>query len=446
MQAFFRSIEIFNSNLINWSVEEPSTVAAAEKKISQAMETYLFYIDKLKNWLIGHGINAGLADFFKMLIVFAAIIGLAFFADFVVKRIILAIVYRVAKRTETVLDDILVEQKVFHRLALFAPALVIFYTIKLPLSEYPGLLKFLQDTTQAAMIVIGLMTLLAFTNSLQEMYKTFPVSKNHSIKGYLQVIKIILYLFAVIFIISAYIDQSPASLLAGLGAMTAVLMFVFKDTILGLVASIQLSVNDMLRPGDWIEMPSRKADGTVLDISLTTIKVQNWDKTITTIPTYSLIADSFTNWRGMEEAEGRRLKRSINIDMKSVKFYSDKMLEKLSKNPIIAKNLDVKKYVMETQESEAPEHRTLTNLGVFRAYMESYLKNMPIIHDEMTQLVHYLQPNENGLPLEIVAFSKEKAGKPFEIIQCEMFDHILAVLPEFELKVFQRPTGEDFQR
>ena len=446
MQLLFNSLVNMAAGLFNWFVAEPSSVVAAEKKLSQALQTYLFYVDMLRNWLIQHGINAGLADMFKMIIVFALIIGLAFLADFIVKRIILAIVYRIAKRTETVLDDILVEKKVFHRLALFAPALVIFYTIGLPLAEFPGLLKFLQDTTQASMIVIGLMTLLAFVNALQEMYLTLPVSKNHSIKGYLQVLKIILYLFATIFIISAYIDEPPTKLLTGLGAMTAVIMFVFKDTILGLVASIQLSVNDMLRPGDWIEMPSRKADGTVLDISLTTIKVQNWDKTITTIPTYSLIADSFTNWRGMEEAEGRRIKKAIHIDMKSVKFYSDKMLEKLSKNPIIAKNFDVREFVSQAQESEAPEHRTLTNLGVFRAYMENYLKNIPVIHDEMTLLVHYLQPTENGLPLEIVAFSKEKAGKPFEMLQCQLFDHILAVLPEFELKVFQRPTGEDFQR
>ena len=446
MQVFFKSIGYLTSGLSNWSMAEQSTVAAAEKKLSQAMETYLRYVDMLKNWLIQHGINAGLADLFKLLIVFAAIIGLAFIADFLVKRIILAIVYRIAKRTETLLDDILVEKKVFHRFALFAPALVIFYSIGLPLAEYPGLLKFMQDITQVSMIIIGLVTVLAFINALQEMYLTLPISKNHSIKGYLQVVKIILYLFAAIFSISAINDTSPMTLLAGLGAMAAVLMFVFKDTILGLVASIQLSVNDMLRPGDWIEMPSRKADGNVLDISLTTIKVQNWDKTITTIPTYALVTDSFTNWRGMEEAEGRRIKRALNIDMKSIKFYSDKMLEKLSKDPIIAKNFDVKKYVSEAQVSEAPEHRTLTNLGVFRAYLEAYIKNLPVIHDEMTQLVHYLQPTENGLPLEIIAFSKEKAGKPFEVLQSEIIDHILAVIPEFELKVFQRPTGEDFQR
>jgi miniconductance mechanosensitive channel len=446
MEVVYNLFYYLKTGVIKLSVSEPSTVAAAEKRISQVMETYLLWVDTLKNWLIQHGVNASVADMLKLIIVFAAIAFLAFIANFVVKRIILSVVYHFAKKTETVFDDILVEKKVFHRLAHFAPAIVIFYSIGLPLAAYPGLLKFMQDATQVYMIVVGLMTLLAFTNALHEMYLTLPISKSHSIKGYLQVVKIIFYLFAGIFIISAVNDTSPTTLLAGLGAMAAVLMFVFKDTILGLVASIQLSVNDMLRPGDWIEMPSRKADGTVLDISLTTIKVQNWDKTITTIPTYALVADSFTNWRGMEESEGRRVKKAINIDMKSVKFYSDQMLDKLAKNPIIAKNFDVKKYISETQLSDAPEHRTITNAGVFRAYLEAYLKNSPIIHDEMTQLVHYLQPTENGLPVEIVAFSKEKAGKPFEMLQSEIFDHILAILPEFELKVFQRPTGDDFQR
>ena len=260
-------------------------------------------------------------------------------------------------------------------------------------------------------------------------------------------VKIILYLLAGIFIISIINGSKPIAMLAGLGAMAAVLMFIFKDPILGLVASIQLSVNDMLRPGDWIEMPSRKADGIVQDISLTTVKVQNWDQTVTTIPTYSLVSDSFTNWRSMTESEGRRIKRSVFIDMKSVNFYSDKLLAKLSKHKILAKNFDVQKYVSETQENiKDPEHRTLTNLGMFRAYLEAYLRNNPLIHPEMTILVHYLQPAENGLPLEIIAFSKEKEAIPFEKLKSDLIDHILAILNEFDLKIFQRPTGEDFVR
>jgi miniconductance mechanosensitive channel len=414
------------------------------------METYLNMLDVLERWLIRHGISELYADTVKLIIVFAVIGLLAILVDFVIKRIILSIVYRIAKKTETIFDDILVEKKVFHRLAHLAPAIVVYYTITLPLAEYPKILKLVQNVSQIYMVVVGLMVLLAFINAVHEIYHTLPISKNHSIKGYLQVVKMILYLLTGIFIISVINGKSPITLLAGLGAMAAILMFIFKDPILGLVASIQLSMNDMLRPGDWIEMPSRKADGVVQDITLTTVKVQNWDKTLTTIPTYALVSDSFTNWRGMEESEGRRIKKAIFIDMKSIRFYSDKVIEKLTKNPIIAKNFDVKKYVADNQSydnnAQPLEHRTLTNLGMFRAYLEAYLLNIPAIHPNMTLLVHYLQPSENGLPLEIIAFSKEKGGIPFEKLQSDIFDHILAILPEFELKIFQRPTGEDFQR
>lgn len=413
------------------------------------MGTYLDWASKLENWLVLQGVNAEYADNIRLFGVFVLMALLAWAANFVAKRIILTVLSQVAKKSQTLWDDFLIERKVFHKLAHLAPALVIFYMVKLPLAGYPGWLLFIQKTAMIFMVIVSLTTILAFLNALHDIYLTLPMSKTRTIKGYLQVFKIILYTIASIFVLHIIFEFSLGKFFTGLGAMTAVLMFIFKDTILGLVASIQLSANDMLRPGDWIEMPSRKADGTVMDINLTTVKVQNWDKTVTTIPTYTLVSDSFTNWRGMEESEGRRIKKSINIDMKSVKFYSDKMLDKLASNPIITKKLDVKKYVDESEHSEFterdPEHRTLTNLGLFRAYMEHYLKAIQAIHPNMTQLVHYLQPTENGLPLEIVAFSKEKAGLPFEKLQCEIYDHILAMLPIFELRVFQRPTSEDFR-
>ena len=414
------------------------------------METYLKMLDVLERWLVHHGVNALYADAVKLIIVFIVIALLALIADIIVKRVILVIVVRIAKKTETIFDDILVEKKVFHRLAHFSPAIVIYHSIKLPLAEFPKLLGFLQNTTEIYMVVIGLMVISAFLNSVQAIYQTLPISKTHSIKGYIQVVKIIVYILAAIFIISIINGKSPLSLLAGLGAIAAILMLVFKDPILGLVASIQLSSNDMLRPGDWIEMPSRKADGIVKDISLTTVKVQNWDQTVTTIPTYTLVSDSFTNWRSMVESEGRRIKRAILIDMKSIGFYTDQIVNDLAINPIVVKNLDVKNYVATMQQSEGnsnlPEHRTLTNLGMFRNYLDAYLRNLPLIHSEMTILIHNLQPTENGLPLEIIAFSKEKEGIPFEKLQSEITDHILAILPVFGLKVFQRPTGEDFNR
>jgi len=449
MDVIVKLISIVQETVFRSIFIQSGTVDAAAKKLSETMESNLRLLNTFEQWLVNNGVGAAYADVVKLSIIFAAIAILALLANFVAKRIFLTIVYHIAKKTETVFDDILVEKKVFHRLAHMAPAIVIYYSISVPLAEFPKLVEFLRDITQVYMVIVSLMVFLAFVSAVNEFFQTLPLSKNHSIKGYLQLLKIIFYFISGISIVSIVFHIDPKYLLSFLGASVAVLMFIFKDTILGLVASIQLSVNDMLRPGDWIEMPSRKADGVVQDISLTTVKVQNWDKTVTTIPTYALVSDSFTNWRGMEEAEGRRMKRSIYIDMKSVKFYTDTMLEKLSKNGIIAKNFDVQKYVNEAQNNhdstKDPEHRILTNLGIFRAYMESYLKNMPVIHDNMTLLVHYLQPTENGLPLELVAFSKEKAGNPFEKLQSDIFDHILAILPEFEIRVFQRPT-DDFQR
>jgi len=409
------------------------------------METYLKMLDILEHWLIRHGVSALYADSVKVLIVFGVIAILTVLTDIIIKRIILTIVYRIAKRTDTVFDDIMVEKKVFHRLSHIFPAFVVYHSLKLPLAEFPKLLRFLQDLTQIYIVIVSLMVMLAFLKAVLAIYQTLPISKNHSIKGYLQVVSIVLYILAGIFIISIINGAKPLALLAGLGAMAAVLILIFKDPILGLVASIQLSVNDMLRPGDWIEMPSRKADGVVQDISLTTVKVLNWDQTVTTIPTYSLVSDSFTNWRSMMESEGRRIKKSVFIDMKSVTFKTDKLIAKLSKDHILNEIFDVKKYVAETQENaKDPESRTLTNLGVFRAYMEEYLRKSPYINTEMTILVHNLQPTEMGIPLEIIAFSKEK-GILYEKIQSEILDHILAILNEFELKIFQRPTGEDFK-
>lgn len=410
------------------------------------MGNYLEWMNILKTWLISLGINATYADWIKLAVVFTLIALFAWIANFVAKRIILTVLLHIAKRSETLWDDILIERKVFHKLAHLAPALVIYYSVQLPLADYPGWLTFIQKASMIYMVVVSLASLLAFIDSAHDIYQTLPMSKTRTIKGYLQVVKIILYTIAIIFVLHIIFEFNLGSFFTGLGAMTAVLMFIFKDTILGLVASIQLSANDMLRPGDWIEMPSRKADGVVQDINLTTVKVQNWDKTVTTIPTYTLVSDSFTNWRGMEESEGRRIKKSINIDMKSVKFYPDEMLAKLEKNTVVAKNFDVKKYVSEAivaNEAGNDAHRTMTNLGLFRAYLESYLKGIALIHPDMTQLVHYLQPGEFGLPLEMVAFSKEKAGIPYEKLQCDIYDHILAMLPLFELRVFQRPTSED---
>ena len=263
---------------------------------------------------------------------------------------------------------------------------------------------------------------------------------------------ILVYFVAIIFIVAFIFKKSPLGLLTGLTAFAAVLLLVFKDPILGLVASIQLSANNMLKPGDWIEVPKHNANGTVIDISLTTVKVQNGDKTICTIPTYSLVTDSFLNWSGMEESDGRRIKRSINVDMKSVRFCDAAMLEKfrqfrLISNYIVEKQNDITEYNknLGIENDTVPNGRRQTNLGVFRKYLEEYLKSNPKINQDMAFLVRHLQPTETGIPIEIYVFSKVKELNEYENIQADIFDHILAIIPEFELRVFQSPSGNDIR-
>ncbi len=287
-------------------------------------------------------------------------------------------------------------------------------------------------------------------SAVNDIYQTTVYASTRPIKGYIQLVQILIVFVATIIVIAFLINKSPLGLFAGLGAMAAVLLLVFKDSILGFVASIQLSANKMIKPGDWIEMPSHKADGTVIDISLTTVKVQNWDKTITTIPTYALVSESFNNWAGMEESDGRRIKRSINIDMKSIRFCDEKLLDKLShfyllKDYISNKEEEIAKYneKLQVKPGDIFNGRRQTNLGIFRYYLEAYLKQNPNINLGMTFLVRHLQPSETGLPVEIYVFSKDKRWANYEAIQADIFDHIFAILPEFDLRVYQNPSGHD---
>ena len=303
------------------------------------------------------------------------------------------------------------------------------------------------------MIFAGMQVIDAFLNALHDIYLTLPVSRSRPIKGYVQITKVIFYFIGTILIFSVILNKNPGYFLGGLGAFAAILLLVFKDTILGLVAGIQLSANDMVRPGDWISMPGYNADGTVSDISLNTVKVQNWDKTISTIPTYALVSNSFTNWRGMEESGGRRIKRAINIDMKSVRFCDDEMVQKFKKIQILQEYIDFKleelaKYNKENgiDETVKVNGRRMTNIGVFRKYVEAYLKKHPKIHNDMTFLVRQLNPSEKGIPLEIYVFSNDQQWANYESIQADIFDHLLAVIPEFNLRVFQNPTGDDFRQ
>jgi len=398
------------------------------------MNYYLRFVELLRKILIDWGISDSISNIIIVTIIVIAIFILAWIANFVAKRIILVILYFIVKKSKTTWDDIIFERKVFNRLSLIAPAAVIYHTIKLPLAGYPGFENLIQTLCLVYMVIVSLMVLLSFIDALHEIYLTIPVSKERTIKGYLQVVKIILYVIITIVIISILSGVPAKNLFTGLGAMAAVLMLVFKDTILGLVASIQLSANDMLKPGDWIEMPAKKADGTVIDISLTTVKVQNWDKTIVTIPTYALVSESFTNWRGMEQSEGRRIKKTFNIDVNTVHFCDAELIGKLGKMSLLDSFFNLNK------------ENNFTNLTIFRFYIEEYLRRFPFVNLDMTILSTITSSDGgNGIVVQYVAFLKEKAGIPFEKHQSLIFEHFIAILKEFDLKMFQAPTGNDLR-
>ncbi len=413
-------------------------------------------IERLINWytglLSGTGLSDGLLVFIENATITVVTILLALLADFIVKRIIISSIAALTKRTKNDWDDVFVKQKVFNRLAHLAPALIVYYALQY-IFEAEKLVEFLGNLTQTYMILVVLMVIDSVLNAMHEIYMKLPVSQGRNIKGYIQVVKIIFYAMGIILIISVFSGETPKVLMAGVGAMAAVLMLIFKDTILGFVASIQLSANKMVNVGDWISMPKYNADGDVIDISLNTVKVQNWDKTIATIPTYALVSESFNNWKGMEDSGGRRIKRSINIDMNSVTFLDEAQIEKfgnfhLLKDYINNKQKEIAEFnkSLQLEEGTVTNGRKMTNLGTFRKYLEEYLQHHPMISNEMTFLVRHLQPTDKGLPVEIYVFSKDQAWANYEAIQADIFDHTLAILPEFDLHVFQNPTGSDFQK
>jgi len=404
-------------------------------------------IDRIANWLIAEGLAENVASVIGWLAVAIAILILAWVSNVAAKQILLRIVSFFIKKSKTRWDDALQNRKVFVRFSHLAPILVIYFGA----AALPSIQDMLERVSIAYMYFMGILILYAFLNAVNDIYEEYDVSREKPIKGYIQIVQIIAMLFIAILIFAKLIGRSPVALLTGLGAMTAILLLVFKDTILGLVASLQLSFNDMVRRGDWIEMQKFGADGDVIDVSLHTIKVQNWDKTITSIPSYSMISDSFKNWRGMSESGGRRIKRSINIDMNSIKFCTAEMIARFKKIQYITEYIEQKSdeitkhnEAMQIDTSTLVNGRHLTNIGTFRAYVVAYLKHHPKIHQGMTFLVRQLQPTEYGLPIEIYVFSNDQAWANYEAIQADIFDHILAVAQEFDLQVYQNPTGSDF--
>ena len=363
---------------------------------------------------------------------------------FILKKTIISFI----QRSENNFDDILVENKVISRFSYFIPSFLISRLAPYALPDYPEGVAAVQKAVDMYVIFVVMLLLSAVINSLYDFYNSLETSKNKPVKGFAQVLKLIVYIVGILMIVATLLNQNLGNLVIGLGTLSAVLMLVFKDPILGFVGGLQLSANDMVRIGDWISMPKYGADGDVLDITLTTVKVQNFDKTITTLPTYALVSDSFTNWRGMAESGGRRVKRHISIDMESVKFCDSKMMEYFRKFQLLQAYLDEKEQeiaayniVNQIDTSVFVNGRRQTNLGVFRAYLKAYIKAHPMVHKEMSVLVRQLQPSEKGLPMEIYFFSKDQAWGTYEDLQSDIFDHVLAVIPEFGLRVFQNLSG-----
>ncbi len=407
----------------------------------------------LNEWLLNAGVGESYALLLSTLIVTSAILLIAWTANFIVKKILLVQIRHYIKKSGFSWDNVIVEKKLLKRLANFAPVLFIYYTIPIALAGYPEAVPVVRDILSVIMIFLGMMAIDALLNVLHVFYNTLPVAKEKTIKSYIQILKIIIYFVGGIVILSVIIGKSPLVFFTGLGAMAAVLMLVFKDTILGFVAGIQITANQLVRVGDWIEMPEKNADGIVTDITVNTVKVRNWDKTISSFPTYSLVSESFINWRGMEESGGRRIKRSVNIDLKSVKFCTPGMLEKFKRIQILRNYIDKKQEELEDynkkhgiDNSVLVNGRRQTNLGVFRQYITLYLQRHPKVHNDMTFLVRHLQSTDKGVPVEIFVFCREQSWPVYESIQADIFDHIIAAVPEFDLRVFQNPTGEDFRR
>lgn len=413
-------------------------------------------LELIQGWFLEQGVGVETADFAARGLAFIGVIILSIMANFVVKRLILAGLRYSILHTHTKWDDILLERKVLDRLANIAPAVVIYALTPSVLAEYGQLTTFVAGVALVYMIVIGVLVLDSLLNVGVDIYYLRRDGDNVPITGFVQAVKLILYFLGIILIISVIIGRTPLYIFSGLGALTAVLMLIFKDPILGFVAGIQLTANKMLARGDWIEMPRYDADGDVFEIALTTVKVRNWDKTITTIPTYALITESFRNWRGMQESGGRRIKRSIYIDLNTIQFCTAEMLERFSRIQYVSDYIAGKKEeVAQTNggDGSAPVQedesvvtgKLLTNAGLFRAYVLEYLKHHPQINQEMTVMVRSLAPTEHGLPIEVYAFSKDKVWANYEAIQAEIFDHIVAVVPEFDLKIFQNPAGSDMR-
>lgn len=381
---------------------------------------------------------------FQALLQVSIIIGssilISIIAYFISKKYIIKIIHKLIFKTKSELDNTFIKTGFFEQLAHLVPPVIILYFSQF----YPqNISSSVSQIIKFWIAVVIIKTIDKFLSTTLEIYNTLEISKDKPIKGYIQLLKMIVYILGFIIAVCVLVGISPWGVLSGVGAFTAVLMFIFKDTILSLVASVQIVANDLFRVGDWIEAENFGADGEVIDIALHSVKVQNWDKTIVTIPTYKFMESSFKNWRGMEKSGGRRIKRSLFIDVNSIKFCNTELLEKLDKIEILKEYLKEKQKVVDTTDEITLNKRKLTNIGTFREYIKRYLENNPNIDSKnFTFIIRQLQPTSKGVPLEVYAFSNKNKWAEYEAVQSDIFDHLLVALKEFDLRLYQEPSGE----
>ena len=375
--------------------------------------------------LIGWGVDPKIANTFDEMIIAALLVILAIGLDYLCQAIFVGSMNKLAQHTHYPWDSLLLKRKVVHHLVHTIPGILVYALLPLAFIRGKGLLLLSQKICAVYIVFALLLAINGFILVFLDMYNMRQVNKNRPIKGFMQVLQVLLFFIGGIVIIAILIGKSPASLFAGLGASAAILMLVFKDTILGFVAGIQLSANDMLRPGDWITVPGSNANGIVQEITLNTVKIQNFDNTISTIPPYTLVSASFQNWRGMVESGGRRVMKSIFLDLNTIKFCTPDMLNTFRKEiPLLA-------------DYKPDEGVTPTNSQMFRVYVEKYLTSLPVVNTDLDLIISQLQSTEYGVPIQIYFFSRNKIWKEYERIQSDIFDHFFAMIPKFELKVYQ---------
>lgn len=419
------------------------TIEAKKAALELKYEAFIALRDHLKHYMVDNGMNAAIADALNVLLLSLAVLFLGWLLKFITQRIFINALERIIRKSKTTYDDYIIDRKVLHRAAHMVPALVVYAFCDIVFIGYEGLQNFVMNVAQLYILFVFLWTISSSLNVLEDIYNEFPNAKERPIKGYMQVVHIIVWFIGTLIAISIIFDVQLTAVFASLGAVAAVLLLIFKDTILGLVAGIQLSANKMVKIGDWISMPSHNADGNVIEITLNTVKVLNGDKTIASIPTYNLVSGSFLNFKGLEETGAKRIKRYINIDVNTVHFCDPATLAKLNQLPLL-KNLPEE--TNHHPEEVAIEDQRPTNLGMFMLYLEAYLKAHPKVRQDLNVVVRQLQPTENGIPVEIYAYTTEIPMAAYEKVQAAIFNHVFAMVDTFDLKIFQTPSGYDFAK